>query len=221
VNGGHDLGGAHGLGPIAPEPNEPIFHAAWERRIFALTLALGAQGRWNIDRSRFARENRHPVDYLSSSYYELWMKALERLACEEGFLAADEIVAAHALHPPPAYAKPALSAADVSAVLARGTSYDRRVTTAPRFHVGDRVRVRVQTPLTHTRAPRYCRGRSGIVHAAHGGFIFPDSHATGRGEDPQHLYAVRFAARELWGEQGAVRDAVFVDLWESYLEPVN
>ncbi len=219
MNGGHDLGGTHGLGPIAPEMDEPIFHAAWERRVFALTLAMGAHGRWNIDRSRFTRENRHPVDYLSSSYYELWMKALEQLAREEGFLAADEIAAARALHPKPVHAKPALGPADVPRILARGTSYDRVIATGPRFHIGERVRVRIQTPLTHTRAPRYCRGRAGIIHAAHGAFIFPDSHATGRGEDPQHVYAVRFAARELWGDSAEPRDSVFVDLWESYLEP--
>ena len=218
MNGGHDLGGMQGLGPIAPEPNEPFFHAAWERRIFALTLAMGAQGRWNIDRSRFARENRHPVEYLSSSYYELWMKALEQLSHEEGFVLADEVAVAHAIHPRPAHAKPPLSAVDVPKVLARGTSYDRVVGAAPRFPIGDRVRVRVQTKPTHTRAPRYCRGRAGTIHAAHGGFIFPDSHATGHGEDPQHLSTVRFAARELWGDQGAASDSVFVDLWESYLE---
>ncbi len=221
MNGGQDLGGTHGLGPIAPEPNEPIFHAAWERRIFALTLAMGAQGRWNMDRSRFTRENRHPVDYLSSSYYELWMKALVQLSTEEGFLAAGEVEAARALRPRPDHAKPPLGAGDVPRILARGTEYDRALAAAPRFHVGERVRVRVQTPTTHTRAPRYCRGRIGTIHAWHGGFVFPDSNATGRGEDPQHLYAVRFAARDLWGDQAGARDGVFVDLWESYLEPAT
>ena len=146
------------------------------------------------------------------------MKALEQLSREEGFLLADEVAAAHALHPRPAHAKPPLSAADVPKMLARGTSYDRAVDAAPRFRIGERVRVRVETKPTHTRSPRYCRGRIGTIHAAHGGFIFPDSHATGRGEDPQHLYTVRFLARELWGDQGAASDSVFVDLWESYLE---
>ena len=106
MNGGHDLGGMHGLGPVAPERDEPVFHADWERRAFALTLAMGAHGRWHLDRSRFVREDRHPVDYLSSSYYELWVKALERLAGEEGFLVPGEVEAGRALATPPAHAKP-------------------------------------------------------------------------------------------------------------------
>jgi nitrile hydratase len=219
MNGGHDLGGMHGLGPIAPEAGEPVFHAPWERRAFALTLAMGAHGRWTLDRSRFARENRHPVDYLSSSYYELWVKALERLASEEGFLGAGEVDAGRALMPPPAHARPALGAADVPRVLARGGPSARAVGQPPRFVAGDLVRVRVATPSSHTRAPRYCRGRMGRIETLHGGHVFPDSNACGMGEQPAHLYGVRFTARELWGPQGGAADSVRIDLWEPYLEP--
>jgi hypothetical protein len=91
VNGGHDLGGMHGLGPIDIEADEPVFHADWERRVFALTLAMGARGEWNIDMSRHARENRDPVDYLSSSYYEIWLKGLEALLSERGLLTPEEL----------------------------------------------------------------------------------------------------------------------------------
>jgi nitrile hydratase len=220
MNGGHDLGGMHGLGPISPERDEPVFHADWERRAFALTLAMGAHGRWHLDRSRFVREDRHPVDYLSSSYYELWVKALERLAGEEGFLAPGEVEAGRALAASPSHAKPAVRAEDVPRILARGGPSERPVPAAPRFAPGDEVRVKVFSPAGHTRAPRYCRGRSGTVVALHGGHVFPDSNAAGRGEDPRHLYSVRFAARELWGEDAPARDAVFIDLWEPYLEAI-
>ena len=91
MNGGQDLGGMHGLGPIDIEADEPVFHAEWERRVFALTLAMGARGEWNIDMSRHARENRDPVDYLSSSYYEIWLKGLEALLSERGFLDPQEL----------------------------------------------------------------------------------------------------------------------------------
>ena len=91
MNGGHDLGGMHGLGPIDIEADEPVFHADWERRVFALTLAMGARGEWNIDMSRHARENRDPVDYLSSSYYEIWLKGLEALLSERGLLDPEEL----------------------------------------------------------------------------------------------------------------------------------
>lgn len=91
MNGGQDLGGMHGLGPIDIEADEPVFHAEWERRVFALTLAMGASGEWNIDMSRHARENRDPVDYLSSSYYEIWLKGLEALLSERGLLDPQEL----------------------------------------------------------------------------------------------------------------------------------
>jgi nitrile hydratase len=221
VNGGHDLGGMQGLGPIAPEPDEPVFHSEWERRVFALTLALGTQGRWNIDRSRHARENRHPAEYLRSSYYELWLKGLERLAQEEGFLAPGEIDAGRAVAPPPPHARPPLAAAQVEPLLRRGGPSERPVAAPPRFAPGDRVHVRDTITGGHTRAPRYCRGRAGVVHARHGGHVFPDANAHGGGERPCHLYAVRFAARDLWGEAAGAKDAVFVDLWEPYLEAAS
>ncbi|MBL8697176.1 MAG: nitrile hydratase subunit beta [Alphaproteobacteria bacterium] len=217
MNGGHDLGGMQGLGPIAPEPDEPVFHADWERRAFALTLAMGMHGRWNIDRSRYVRENRHPVDYLSSTYYELWQKALERLAVEENFVTADEIETGRPLQAT-RQAK-AVPVDDAMRRLGLGTDYTRPLATPPRFAAGDRVRVKDTMTVGHTRAPRYCRGRAGTIHAVHGGFVFPDSSAAGRGDKPQPLYAVRFAAQDLWGEQANARDAVFLDLWDDYLVP--
>ena len=91
MNGGRDLGGVHGLGPIEIEADDPVFHAPWERRVFALPLAMGARGDWNIDMSRYARENRHPADYLSSSYYEIWLKGLEVLLQERDMVRPEEI----------------------------------------------------------------------------------------------------------------------------------
>ena len=76
MNGAHDLGGMHGMGPVDPEENEPVFHAEWERRAFAITLAMGAHGAWNIDMSRFAREKSDPALYLGTSYYEHWLHGL-------------------------------------------------------------------------------------------------------------------------------------------------
>src|SRR5262249_28591755 len=79
-----DMGGAHGFGRVEPEAHEPVFHAEWERRAFALTLASGRVGKWNLDMSRFARDNRPPPDYLAKSYYELWAAGLETLLGERG-----------------------------------------------------------------------------------------------------------------------------------------
>ncbi|PZA11984.1 nitrile hydratase subunit beta [Rhodopseudomonas palustris] len=217
MNGAHDMGGMDGFGPVMPEPNEPLFHAAWERRAFALTLAMGRPGGWNIDMSRFARENRAPVDYLSKSYYQLWLAGLEALMAERGLVTADEIAAGSPLHPPKTV--PVLEAAGVAPMLARGTPTERDAAAPARFGVGDRVRAKELHPRTHTRLPRYVRGRVGTVELVHGAHVFPDSHALGRGEQPQWLYTVAFEARELWGDDADLASRVSVDAWDSYLEP--
>ncbi len=218
MNGAHDLGGMHGFGPVEPEPNEPVFHAEWEKRAFALTLAMAMPGRWNIDMSRFARENRPPAEYLSMSYYQIWFAALEQMLKERGFVGDDEIAAGHSLRPP----KPVeriLSPADVAKVLYRGGPTEREPRTAPAFKPGDKVRAKVMNPRTHTRLPRYARGHVGVIARVIGFHVFPDSNAIGAGEDPHWLYAVRFDGRELWGPQGDPRSSVSIDAWEPYLEP--
>lgn len=105
MDGAHDMGGVPWTDPVKPEPNEPPFHAEWERRAFALTLAMAMPGGWNIDMSRFAREDRPPEDYLSKSYYQIWLAGLERLMLERGLVARDEIEAGKPLHPAKPVAK--------------------------------------------------------------------------------------------------------------------
>lgn len=219
MNGAHDLGGMHGLGPIGAEPeaSEPVFHYEWERRAFALTLACGFLGRWNIDESRHARERQHPVDYLRNSYYENWMAGLAKLLVEKGLVTREELENARALSP--AGIEPVV-AERVTALLRRGGPVDLPATAAPRFAEGDAVRAANDHPMTHTRAPRYVRGRRGTIVAHHGCHVFADANARGerRGE---HLYSVRFEAAALWGEAAAGRDAVYVDLWEPHLAPAG
>jgi nitrile hydratase len=104
-------------------------------------------------------------------------------------------------------------------MLNRGAHARRDVTVSPRFQVGQRVRARNMHPIGHTRLPRYARGRLGTIGRDHGVYVFPDTNAHFLGEKPQHVYSVRFSARELWGEQAAPRDSVYVDMWDDYLEP--
>jgi nitrile hydratase beta subunit len=217
VNGAHDLGGMHGFGPVDPEPNEPLFQAEWERRTFALTLALGALGQWNIDMSRHAREQADPQDYLRQSYYEHWLHGLMRLLPETGLASAEEIASGQASALP----KPVspLRREQVWEVLARGASARRPETHPARFAVGDAVKPKIINPTGHTRLPRYARGRPGIIARVHGVFVLPDTNASGRGENPEWCYSVRFMARDLWGADANPRDSVHIDLWESYLEP--
>ncbi|ODN70377.1 nitrile hydratase subunit beta [Methylobrevis pamukkalensis] len=219
MNGPHDLGGQMGFGAVAPEPDEPLFHAPWERRALAITLACGAMGAWSIDESRHARECIPPAIYLSATYYEIWIRALEVLLQRHGFVSDEELAAGHRLE---AGARPprVLTADRVAAVLAKGGPCDRPVETVPRFAAGDKVRARNLHPRTHTRLPRYARGRTGTVEAVQGSFVFADSHAHGGGEAPQWLYTVVFGADEIWGEGADPSLTVSIDAWESYLEPV-
>jgi len=222
VNGAHDMGGMHGFGPIDPEPEaeEPVFHAEWERRAFALTLAAGALGRWTLDASRHARERQHPVGYLRHSYYENWLAGLETLLIETGLATREELRRGRAETPVDAARLRVLRAADVPRVMARGGPVAVDMERPPRFAPGERVRVRNRHPAGHTRAPRYVRGRLGTVQTHHGGHVFADRNAHGVKEG-EHLYSVRFAARELWGEDAPAHDAVCVDLWEPHLEPTS
>ncbi|MEK1892941.1 MAG: nitrile hydratase subunit beta [Rhizobium sp.] len=219
MNGPHDLGGQMGFGPVAPEKNEPYFHAEWEKRALGLTLSSGAFGAWNIDESRHARENIPPANYLGASYYEIWMRALEVLLQRHGFVTADEIDAGHK-QTDGATPKRVLKADMVAGVIAKGGPCDRPVATPPRFSEGDRVRTRNFSPTTHTRLPRYARAKSGVVEAVQGSFVFPDDNAHGKGENPQWVYTVVFDGGEIWGEGCDPTLSVSIDAWENCLEPV-
>jgi nitrile hydratase beta subunit len=216
--GGQDLGGNHGHGPVVAEPNEPVFHAEWEKRAFALTLAMAMPGQWNIDMSRFARENRPAGEYLSMSYYQLWFYALETMLKERSLVTDDEIVIGHALQPPTPV-KRVLSPDDVLKVLHRGGPTERETGTTPTFKSGDKVRAKTIKTAGHTRLPHYVHGHLGQIERVIGCHVFPDSNAHGAGENPQWLYTVRFEGTELWGASSDATVKVSVDAWEPYLEP--
>lgn len=216
MNGAQDLGGMMGFGPVLPEADEPPFHAEWERRAFAVTLAMGFTGRWNIDMARHARESLPPAKYLSSSYYEIWLEGLVKLLLERGLVTSEELAAGRSLAPA-VEGVAALPASGVAAALARGGPSERAAAAPARFVPGDWVRARVIHPQHHTRLPRYLRGKAGRVVAVHGAHVFPDSNAQGAGECPQWLYCVRFEGAEVWGPE-TTASSICADCWESYLE---
>jgi nitrile hydratase len=221
MNGAHDLGGMHGFGPInaEPEAEEPVFHADWEKRVFGLVRAVGALGKWNSDRSRDARERQHPLDYLRHSYYENWLAGLEKLLVETGLTTAEELATGKASQRADEdLRKRRLRAEEVAAIVTRGSPATMPAAAPPRFRPGDQVRARNWHPAGHTREPRYLRGRVGVIHDHHGAHILPDLSAEGV-RVGRHLYSVRFEASELWGENANGNSAVYVDLWEDYLEP--
>jgi nitrile hydratase len=224
MNGIHDLGGMHGLGPVVAEVDEPAFHEEWERRAFAITLGAGFLGAWNLDESRYAREQMAPATYLATTYYEHWLFGLEQLLAKYALVGADEVEARLADRPTPMVRPPdpalrVLKAADVDRVLRKGGKARVDADVPPRFTPGDRVVARNVHPIGHTRLPRYVRGRQGVIDRDHGVFIFPDTHAMRHDPNPQHVYSVRFTAQELWGPAASARDRVHVDLWDDYLVP--
>jgi nitrile hydratase len=223
MNGAHDVGGMHGFGPVNPEPDEPVFHAEWERRAFGLTLAMAAWRRWNLDMSRSEREQMPPAEYLATTYYEHWLFGLERLLVKTGFVLPEELERLRRGEPtssrePAAPQDGALRPDGVPRMLRNRRAARVDDPVPPRFRVGQPVLARNLHPTGHTRLPRYVRGRRGAVVIDHGVFLFPDSHAAGEGTRPQHVYSVRFEARELWGPDAPAKDGVYVDLWDDYLE---
>jgi nitrile hydratase len=210
-----DIGGRPTRDPVVPEPEGDPFHARWEARAMALTLAMGATGQWNIDMSRAARETL--PDYAALSYFQIWLAALERLLEARGLVTADETAAGHSARPPLPIAR-TLQADDVARVLARGSPTERPATRPARFAVGDRVCTRADRADHHTRLPGYARGRIGTVERVLGMHVYADAHAHGLGEDPQWLYTVVFPASDLWPGEGRSDATVSIDAWEPYLE---
>jgi nitrile hydratase beta subunit len=213
MDGIHDMGGMHGFGKVVPEKDEPVFHAPWEGHCLALNRAMGAIGAWSID------EGRAGIEALESSYYKKWALRLENMVIARGLAGADEIAAGHALRSGNRLNRK-LQIADVPRTLSRG-SFGRTPQSAPRFKIGDRVRTKNIHPPTHTRLPRYARGRVGVIEANRGCHVFPDSTAVRAGENPQWLYTVLFQGRELWGEECDPTLKVSIEAFEPYLDPAS
>lgn len=212
MNGIHDLGGMHGFGPVPVERDEPVFHARWEGRVLGMVYLTVGYGWMTVDTFRHGIERTGAVDYLTLGYYGRWRASLERVLIERGVLAAGELDARLAGRPIPA-PPPAVPPSGVE------FGFERPVSTPARFAAGAAVRVRVASPQGHTRLPRYVAGRRGVVAHVRPAYVFPDTNAHWRGEDPQYLYNVRFDGTELWGGDAEPNTALHIDLFEPYLEP--
>jgi nitrile hydratase len=211
------MGGMHGMGAIQVEKNEPPFHARWEGRVLAMRRALGVSGKLRGNFRSFI-ESIPAADYLRMSYYEKWFTALVAQIIANGLATRAEIESSK-----PAKgstkAKPALNAADAATLSVRAVPAVYHIDAPPRFQAGQRVRARNINPVSHTRLPRYTRGKTGVIERIRSVQAFPDSSALGQGDKPQYVYLVRFATRELWGEQASPHDSLYIDLWDDYLEP--
>jgi nitrile hydratase len=182
----------HGFGPVPIEVDEPVYHEAWEGRVAAITRRMVANS--TVDRFRYTIEQMPPADYLASRYYERWLWAAERLADEP------DIIEGMAAPPTP--------------------SPEGEPASAPRFAAGQRVRVGNPVTAGHTRVPRYIRTRQGTVVSGSGVWPHPtESAATGRYGATEHVYAVAFDGRDLFGP--GADHVVVVDVWERDLEEAS
>jgi nitrile hydratase subunit beta len=219
MNGAHDMGGMQSFGRVEAEKDEPVFHARWEGRVQALWSALGAWRKWTTDHGRQIREAIPAEEYFALSYSQRRYVQLVELLVEAGLISRAELVSGRAARDAQK-AVPPLTGSGVAAWFANGSPKRRAIDVEAQFRVGQQVRARNINPLTHTRLPRYVRGKAGLVERDHGVFVFPDTNAVGLGEKPQHVYSVRFMARELWGAQAKPQDTVVVNLFDDYLEAI-
>ena len=211
MNGIHDMGGMQDMGPLEYEKNELVFHAPWEGRTFAIWWAADTPPGY-----RYQAEIIPPVEYLRMSYYERMLVALTELMVANGMITRAELETGK---PVPGTRKgELLTLAQVPAELIESEPSIRNLPIAPRFRTGQRVRARNLNPVTHTRLPRYTRGKIGTIERDHGVYDFEDTADQQLDKKPQHVYSVRFAARELWGEEASQRDSIYVDMWDDYLE---
>jgi nitrile hydratase len=233
-----DMGGfAEFFGPVVREEDEPVFHAPWEARVFGLmTTASGTGLSPNFEAVRAAMA-RLPRDVYLAGYYRRWLGGVENVLVDQGHLAAGEVDAwmeAGAADGVPAAVQPTIAErgevlratlrprfppAVAADELPRRFGTARPAPEPPRYAIDDRVVVRAHRAPGHTRQPAYVTGRPGVVTDHLGATLFPDALAVGRGEPPQHLYTVAFAARDLFGDEAEPGTEVRVDLYESYLVP--
>jgi nitrile hydratase beta subunit len=217
----HDIGGRQGFGPVRwqNDHDEEAFHEEWEARAWAMCMCMFAGWRgkpevWTPDWARHVRERIDPIDYLTRNYYDLWVQSLAATLIDRGTIRLEELA--------PATATRETRATTDESNRKSGSTAEKSATDRnggePAFSVGERVRAKMSITAFHTRLPAYVRGRVGVIEDYHGSQPLAD--ASARGVIKQEpLYTIAFEAASLWPEAQAHRERVFVDAWESYLEP--
>ena len=217
----HDMGGQTRLsGPLPPiDPDEPPFHDEWEAKTFALALLANRVAGANLHAFRYALERVPEEEYLSG-YYHRWLASAEILLLDSGILAPGEVEARARRLQGEDVEEPAVPEPHKPSMESGGAGNLRTVDAPPAFSVGVVVTTRALEPAPHTRLPSYARGKQGTVVALRPAQVFPDTAAEFTGENPQHVYEVRFDSRELWGDD-AEPGSVTIDLYEPYLEKAS
>lgn len=220
MDGIHDLGGRQGFGRIDTDEDEEQFHHPWEARMRGMVNAMGQPPDWSLDWFRHCRELIDPIDYLSRPYFDQWAQTYSAMLINSGLATVEELASGKAIDKVALAegGKPPMPAAEVVKARPGAVRFDREVTEPPRFAVGDRVRTRALGTAGHTRLPAYARGRVGVIEDHHGAHLLADDRARG-GNHAEALYTVGFDAAELWPDSEGGQDRVYLNLWQSYLEP--
>jgi nitrile hydratase subunit beta len=220
MNSIHDLGGMHGMGPLPFEQNEPVFHEDWERGAFGVNILLLITGLYTADESRHAMERIPALRWLGSSYYAHWIDGVRIMMLEKGIITEEELQTGKASEGLPEWVanlKP-VEVEEIAQLALTNFPVTGDDGMNPAFREGDLVRARNINPRTHTRLPRYIRGHVGRVERYAGPLLYADDRAHGKPESARHTYTVRFEGAELWGPDAGPKDALYIDLYETYLE---
>ena len=225
MSGVHDIGGQSGFGPIqGHSKSEPTFHEPWEGRTYGMMLAMGRHGVLEPGGLRPAVEGLDPEDYLSLSYYERWLKTLEKGLLAKGFLTIEELdakTAALADNPDaevPRWEDPPF-AERIQGIVYSHNDPHKDVGITPTFKSGDSVTVRDINQIGHSRLPDYLKNKTGTIVQYWGVHHFYDTQPEGVEAPPQPIYNVRFSSDALWGADAESNSDVYVDMWEGYLAP--
>ena len=208
MNGVHDLGGMHGMGPIAYEHNEPVFHEPGRGGV-ALIRAVRGWRKSTADADRHAIEQLPPADYLRP-YYERRLVGFLTIVKRNGFIISEELergkaaLGSRKTTPPlTAAMSPGYVNRGIPSAIEPTISHDSRSVS---------VSARETSIPSAIRACRDTRAaRVGTITRDHGVYNFPDTNAHGLGAKRQHVYSVRFSSTELWGESAAARSVVHLD----------
>jgi nitrile hydratase len=218
----HDLGGTPGWGKVdPPDPHEPVFAEPWQARAFTIALlTIGRISGRNLDAFRYALARLDRAAYLADGYYGRWLNASELMLVDSAILAPGAVDARARVLRGEGTTEPAVPEPAKPDYAPTAPGSLRTVETAPVFAVGQRVRARASNTPRPTRLPAYVRGHTGTVDAVQPAAVLPDTNALFEGENPQHVYTVRFGSRELWGPDADSFDLT-IELYEPYLEPAG